>query len=212
LVHEIKNPLTVIKLAKDSIRYCNAGANQEMECNLKQIEDSTERIHKTILNTLNFAKVVPSGQEKLDLKAVVANSIELCRHKTKLKNIQLTFECASQRAEIVGNASQIEQVMINLISNAIHSIPEGRDGLIKVELGVTDSLICCTIQDNGCGMSEELIANIFEPFFTTKSQSGGSGLGLSICQAIISQHNGSINCRSKLGEGSAFTVNFGRAG
>jgi len=212
IVHEIKNPLTVINLAKDSIRHCNAEANQEIECNLKQIEDSIERIHKTILNTLNFAKVVPSGQEKIDLKAVIANSIELCRHKTKLKNVHLTFECAAKRPEIVGNASQIEQVMINLISNAIHSIPEGRDGLIKVELTAMDSLICCTIEDNGCGMSEELIANIFEPFFTTKSQAGGSGLGLSICEAIISQHNGSINCRSKLGEGSAFTINFSRAG
>lgn len=212
IVHEIKNPLTVINLAKDCLRQiCAALNNGEAEKNLTLIENASANIHATILNTLNFAKVVPAGHNKLDLNSVAANSIEWCRRNTKLKNIDILFNRCNEKVEITGNESQLEQALINILTNAVNSIPPGKNGLIKVSIGLSKTLVFCTIEDNGCGMDEEVVNNIFEPFFTTRQQSGASGLGLSICQAIISQHNGSLNCRSKLNEGSVFIINFNRA-
>lgn len=212
IVYEIKNPLGVINIAKDSLLQCFAGTpDGEAKKNLKLIENASASIHATILNTLNFAKVVPAGHIKLDLNAVAANSIEWCRRNTNLKNIGIVFNRCNEKVEITGNDSQLEQVMINIIANAVDSIPQGRDGLIIVSVGLGKSLVFCTIEDNGCGMDEEVVNNIFEPFFTTRQRSGASGLGLSICQAIISQHNGSLNCRSKLNEGSVFIINFNLA-
>ncbi|EKD69095.1 MAG: signal transduction histidine kinase sensor [uncultured bacterium] len=160
---------------------------------------------------MNFAKVVPAGKVSIDLKNVISSAVELCRRNIKSRNSQIVYQACQEKAEIIGNASQIEQVLINIITNAVDSIPAEREGLVRVELNVKEALVYCMVKDNGCGMDEELAANIFEPFFTVRSKSGGSGLGLSICQAIIAQHNGSINCRSKTGEGSVFTVNFNRA-
>lgn len=212
IVRDVKNPLAEITAAKDEMMTSPAaGACLEIKTGLAAIENAAAKIHNSILSTLNFAKVVPAGKVTIDLKNVVSSAVDLCMRNIKSRNSRIVYTACHEKAEITGNASQIEQVLINIITNAVDSIPAEREGLVKVELNVKEALVYCMVQDNGCGMDEELAANIFEPFFTARSKSGGSGLGLSICQAIIAQHNGSINCRSKPGEGSVFTVNFNRA-
>lgn len=211
IVRDVKNPLAEISSAREEMLASPAAsACLEIQRGLAAIDNAAGKIHNTILNTLNFAKVMPAGKTAIDVKASAASAVELCSRNSRRRDVRIFFEPCAEPAVINGNASQIEQVLVNIITNAVDSIPAGREGLVRVGVSTTDALVACSVQDNGCGMDEELAANIFEPFFSVKPKPGSSGLGLSICQAIIAQHNGSINCRSKIDEGTVFTINFNR--
>jgi len=209
IVHDIKNPLTIINLAKDCIALKYIGSQgPEFAATLKQIADSADRIQKIILNTLNFAKALPDKHEKINICEIIEKSVELAKINIKNRKIQINFDHMTQPVFINANADQMEQVFVNMISNAIHAIAEDRSGLITIRIFGKDRMINCLIQDNGVGMPEDVLQNIFESFFTTRSDKEGSGLGLSICQAIIAQHNGVITCQSKPNEGTIFTINL----
>ena len=209
IIHDVRNPMTIIQLSADCLSYMvpQPPAEQVTE-HIKKIENSIARIQKIIETTLDFAKVVPTSQEPLDLCLVIDRSISLAKanQKRDIDIIQNRSENCDA-CHIIGSASQLEQVFINLITNSMQAIPEGKHGIINIALemnGTSD--INVTIKDNGAGMPSEVIANIFDPFFTTKSSTGGTGLGLSICQAIISQHGGKITCESGPDEGTSFTI------
>lgn len=102
------------------------------------------------------------------------------------------------------NASQISQVVVNLLVNAMQALPDG--GTIRLEQTLTADWLCIQVIDDGPGIDECIVARIFDPFFTTKSDSEGTGLGLSICQKIVQQHGGRIELKTTLGQGTCFTV------
>ena len=103
------------------------------------------------------------------------------------------------------DASQIEQVLINLFINAIQAMPEGGDLFIEVFQGPGDEWVVMKIRDTGTGIKKEVLPNIFDPFFTTKSTKG-TGLGLSVSYGIIRQHQGEISVESEEGKGTTFIV------
>ena len=209
IIHDVRNPMTIIQLSADCLScVVPQPPDKQIVEHISKIDNSIARIQKIIETTLDFAKVVPTSQEPLDLCSVIERSISLAKANKKRKieilyNRPLNFEAF----HIIGSASQLEQVFINLITNSIQAIPEETPGMIEIVLVTDDaSGVDITIKDNGVGMPAEIIANIFDPFFTTKSSSGGTGLGLSICQAIVSQHGGKINCESGQGAGTSFTI------
>jgi signal transduction histidine kinase len=106
--------------------------------------------------------------------------------------------------EIVGYPGKLNQVFMNIITNAYQAIPD--KGEIRIRTFMQGSRVVVTIQDNGLGMSEEVKKHIFEPFYTTKQVGKGTGLGLSISYGIIKDHKGSISVESEPGKGSTFTV------
>jgi len=217
IVHDIKNPLTIVQLTKDSIQMKCEGADcrraeivKELEFDFGKIDESVDRIQQIISNTLEYAKVVPGKKSRIDIAEAASKSIALAKINLKnwdpvTVNLNLT---AGGPFYIDGNASQIEQVLVNLITNAIHAIKKGAEGKIDVDISSASGSVAVAVKDNGCGISEEDIQYIFEPFFTTKSEDKGTGLGLSICQAIISQHKGTIAVKSKVGEGTEFVLDF----
>ncbi len=216
IVHDIKNPLTIVQLSKDSLQIKledfllpHPQLQRDVEIDFGKIDESVERIQQIITNTLEYAKVVPGKKTRIDLMEVAAKSIQLSRINLK-DNEKITLDLKSSAGApiyIEGNASQLEQVLVNLITNAIQAIKKDCIGRIEVALSASEGRACVSVTDNGCGISEDDMQYIFEPFYSTKASDKGTGLGLSICQAIVSQHDGFINVKSCAG-GTEFVINF----
>jgi len=212
IIHDVRNPMTIIQLSADCLSCAvPQPPDEQVTEHISKIENSISRIQKIIETTLDFAKVVPTSQEPLALCQVIERSISLARaNKKRNVEIKCVLPQNDEGCRIIGSASQLEQVFVNLITNSIQAIPEERRGSIDITLASCEASVDVAIKDNGDGIPPEVLANIFDPFFTTKSSSGGTGLGLSICQAIISQHGGRIICESPPGEGASFTIKLPR--
>jgi len=215
IVHDIKNPLTIIQLTKDTLQIKIEGLDalcpeikKEFEFDFSKIDESVDRVQQIISNTLEYSKVVPGKKSRLNLTEVAAKSIEMA--KINLKNndsISVSLNASALEPVIIeGNFQQLEQVVVNLIINAIQSLDKKAGGRIEVTADISGGSARLVVKDNGCGISEENMQYIFEPFFSTKQSDKGTGLGLSICQAIVSQHKGEMAVNSKPGEGSEFIL------
>jgi polar amino acid transport system substrate-binding protein len=121
--------------------------------------------------------------------------------------VKISLDLGKGLPEFAGNISRLEQVIINLVTNAAHAIGN-RDGEIKISTryNAEKSFVVISVSDNGRGMDEETKRNVFDPFFTTKRSEGGIGLGLSISYRIIKEHKGEILVESQVGSGTTFTV------
>lgn len=205
IAHEVKNPLTsvlgYIQLSRRLMK------DEKIDEYLKIAESETLRCKQILEDLLKFARMDRHQKSTLDLVEVVNNTIRLINHQLMLKKIKITFKCDG-KIEIMGNANQLQQVILNILLNAMQSIErkgEG-NGLIEVYLLREDGFGVVGIKDNGEGIKEEHLQKIFEPFFTTKGDSGGTGLGLSISYGIVREHNGEIKVKSIYGEGSEFRI------
>src|SRR3954452_8819414 len=145
-------------------------------------------------------------RQNTDLHELVAGVIEMIRHLGKYqdKNVVLR-ETGPVLAEVC--PQEIKQVVLNLITNGLDSIESG--GTVKVSLGIHRTEAHLTVEDNGCGMTDDVMRHLFEPFFTRRRGGQGTGLGLSISYRIVEEHNGQIIAESGgLGKGSRFTVSL----
>ena len=128
-------------------------------------------------------------------------------HSLRRNNVGVEFAAQPALPQVVGDANQLIQVFLNLITNAEHAIREVREsGRINIRLGQIGGHVSVTVQDDGIGIPAEALPRIFDPFFTTKRPGGGTGLGLSICMSIVKEHGGSIDVETLPAGGSAFTV------
>jgi PAS domain S-box-containing protein len=212
VVHELNNPLTSITVYAEylSRKFEAAGAEATDLEKLRRIGASAQRILRFSRDLVQYAR--PSGQEHepVDLAAVVRQSVSICEHLVDRGGISLQVEVDPELPVISAIAGQLEQVLINLITNAVHAVearPEGRDGRVVVRAAVeSPSTVLLEVSDSGIGVGEEDRTKIFEPFFTTKPDGKGTGLGLPIVRNIVEQHRGEITVtRSDLG-GAAFRV------
>jgi polar amino acid transport system substrate-binding protein len=165
------------------------------------------RTKKIVGDLRNFAKKDESGLlDTVDLNDLIKNHMNLTTKQIK-KHATLEVELGENIPKFKGNISKLEQVLLNLLMNAVESI-EKDGGLVKIktEFNQKRDEIYLMVSDNGCGISEPMIKNIFDPFFTTKRERGGIGLGLSITYGIIKDHKGTIEVNSKVGEGTTFII------
>jgi signal transduction histidine kinase len=134
----------------------------------------------------------------------------LTEHLRSEKSIRLTERPAGGPALVLGDESKLQQLLLNLLVNAIEAVAEG--GAIEVGLEVDREAVAFCIRDDGCGIPVEIRDRIFDPFFSTKKNRKNAGLGLSISQHIVELHKGVISCSSREGEGTCFRVSLPRAG
>ncbi len=213
VAHEINNPLAVILqktgwmedllLEED---FQNSKELQEYRISIKKIEEHVERARKVVHSMLGFARRMEPRLEDVDVNDAVKQTVALLNNYARINNIEIQTDLQSDLPIIASDQSQIQQVLMNIISNAIDAI--GKDGLIKVETRLSDSLISIKISDNGPGIPESVQKRIFDPFFTTKETGKGTGLGLWITYNIIEKLGGSISLQSQEGEGSSFMINL----
>jgi len=221
VVHELNNPLTSITVYAEYLvrKLESQGAEISDLEKLRRIGASAQRILRFSRDLVQYAR--PSGRdlEPVDVAGVVRQSVSICEHLVDRGGIALAVEVDPELPVIQAIAGQLEQVLINLITNAVHAVESGERelrasdreptsiGRVVVRAQVeSPSTILIEVADSGPGVGEEDRERIFEPFFTTKPDGKGTGLGLPIVRNIVEQHRGQITvCRSDLG-GAAFRV------
>jgi PAS domain S-box-containing protein len=204
IAHEIRNPLAVCSSAAQFILEHQCPADMRQECAHK-IHQGIKRASMIIENLLRFARPSAAMElQKVDLTSVLKETVSLVSNEAKIQKIELRFQPPRYAIWVRGIAGLLEQAFLNLLLNAIKSMPNG--GTLEIEVGVTRGEVRVALTDTGQGVSPENLDKIFDPFYTTAPVGQGSGLGLSICYSIVKQHCGIIEVDSKLGEGSTFTV------
>jgi two-component system NtrC family sensor kinase len=141
----------------------------------------------------------------VDLSQLIENIVALLSHKFELLGTRVELDLDESVAKIEADADQIQQVLINLIMNAAESM-EPKGGSLVVQTRTVEDEVLIEIRDEGCGIPESDLPRIFDPFFTTKEEGQGVGLGLSVVYGIIDAHGGSLEVKSRLGEGTVCRV------
>jgi len=205
MAHEINNPLQII-LSKVQLLLIDFEKMPELVEGLKLIEENTVRIARITKALLDFADHNSARSEKapLDINSLIQKVASLVTYQLKCSGIKLIIETEEELPLVKADSSQIEQVCLNLISNARHAMPEGGKLTIKTSRG--DEFVQVDFMDTGEGIPEKELSRIFEPFFTTRSNQGNPGLGLSNSYGIIQRHGGTIEVQSQVGKGSTFTL------
>jgi signal transduction histidine kinase len=213
--HEINNPLTIAvgncELLQALLDEKDLVVHRDIlkTCTI-DILDSFNRITKIISNMKSFLYAGQDDKEYCNLETLIQDSLLLLSVKLDANNIQVQINCTQHDLVALVSKSKIEQVLINLIKNAIDSLEEKAPRLPKIEITVSRSSITSNliivISDNGAGIPSANIQNMFTPFFTTKESGKGTGLGLSICKQIIDAHHGKIYASENQKEGATFNI------
>jgi signal transduction histidine kinase len=175
-------------------------ANQE----LALIRESATKANQIVSDLLTFSRQSTPEMQQQDLKATVEAAFRITTYLTRKANVQVITALPEQSVYMTYDAQQIEQVLINLIQNAIQAMPDG--GTLRLSLSQAGEAIALAVQDTGVGISPENLRRIFDPFFTTKPTGEGTGLGLSVSYGIIARHHGRIDVESTVGQGTTFTI------
>lgn len=204
VAHEINNPLCIILGFAQSLLKSAAEDDPSFE-GLKIIEEECQRCAGIVQDLLAYARPSPSHKRPSDIAEIMQSSLALMRHHLQKKNISVTETYEAAVPPISADPKKIQQVLINLLLNAVDSIGDKGAIDIRLEAPDDDGPVRLTIADNGCGIDETLLPRIFDPFISTKF-SHGSGLGLSICRSIILEHGGTIEIQSKKNAGTKVTL------
>ena len=203
IAHEINNPLSgVVGYSKLLLEKSLASDIREK---VEKIAQSGERCRKIVEGVLLFSRQQDSGvRRKVDLGALVDRVLAIGEYQWRMHNVRMIRELDSD-ASVWGDADQLEQVVLNLLSNAVDAMPRG--GTVRVGLRrLQDGGASLTVADEGHGIPPEIQARIFDPFFSTKEIGKGTGLGLAISYGIVQDHGGDIVVESAPGTGASFTV------
>ena len=205
VAHELNNPINNIILTIDSLTGGRKIAEERRLAMLKDILTQAVRASEIVKNLLDFSRSNTTIIEDLDIALVLQETIQVSENQITVNNIKLQVDLATDLPVIRGNRQALQQVFINLLTNAVHAMPSGGELLVRAALE-SDQKIVITVRDTGNGIAEEHLPYIFDPFFTTKEVGKGSGLGLSVSYGIIKKHGGRITVDSSPGKGSTFSI------
>jgi two-component system, NtrC family, sensor kinase len=208
--HEIRNPLTSIR---STIQYVQKDIKDPVKAKMtSELLSEVDRINEIIQGLLSFSNPDKLNQEQVDLQQLITQSVLLITNTAKKKNCKVKLDYNTDKKELFADPSQLKQVFLNILMNAIQAITdEGKitihiDWNERIEKGFDKPIVefIISIIDTGTGISAENLEKIFDPFFTTKED--GTGLGLSISYGIIIQHGGDIAIESEVGKGTKVVV------
>ncbi len=203
IAHEINNPLTNASLGIQTLRnkVGDAGSGQEIMDRLNAVEKNIDRASAIAQELLQFSRQREAEFVPLNINAVINGTLTLMQHKLKTVKIDQNM---GPVPDIMGDTGKLEQVFINVLSNALEAMPVG--GTISLNTLQKDGMVEVQIVDTGAGIPGKDMSRVFDPFFTTKEVGSGTGLGLSICYGIIKQHHGHIRLSSAVGRGTTVTI------
>lgn len=211
VAHEINNPLAVIlqktgwmeDLLEESEFKDNENIEEFRE-SIDKIEEHVERARKVVHNMLGYARKMEPRLEDVDVNDTINQTITILENHARINNIDIQADLDETIPIIASDQAQLQQVFLNLLTNAIDAI--GSNGSIGVKSRRSDDRIVVGIKDDGPGLSEEMMRKIFDPFYTTKISGKGTGLGLWVSHSIISKVGGSIHAKNDPEGGAVFTV------
>jgi PAS domain S-box-containing protein len=206
VAHELNNPLTAILGVTELLRDREA-PDDSTKRQLELTHRQARRAARIVQNLLEFSRPASPQKRPLDVNSLIERTLQLHEHSLRRNNIEVDFHPQPGLPAVIGDANQLIQVFLNLVTNAEQAIREVREsGRIQMRLANIGNSLLVTVQDDGIGIRPEAIPRIFDPFYTTKRPGGGTGLGLSICMSIIREHGGNIEAEPLPAGGSAFTV------
>ena len=202
LAHEIRNPLAgiagVLDIASRDLPDTSPARNV-----MEDAKQEAVQINRILTELLDTARPKPPQFRLLDIVGTAEHAVIFARQQAITKRIQIEFEVKEALPPVEHDPAQINQVLLNLLLNAIQSMD--KPGTIRVVLQQTeDDLVAITVNDEGRGIPPEQLTNIFRPFYTTKGR--GTGLGLSLARRMVESHGGTIGVQSTLGQGTRFTI------
>jgi C4-dicarboxylate-specific signal transduction histidine kinase len=211
VAHELNNPLNNIGLfVGNAIDLIELGlADTEPERILQELRSAMQQVRKAteiISHLRTFGRAASVSYEPVSITRVIQNSLSLMQEQLRLRQIEVRQHLLPEDVVVIGNAIQLEQVFINLLTNARDALSEAPQKIITIECAKDKQAVEISISDSGPGIPVELEQRIFDPFFTTKEVGAGTGLGLSITYGIIRDHQGTITLKNSPGRGAAFLV------
>ncbi|MCD6329360.1 MAG: PAS domain-containing sensor histidine kinase [Candidatus Cloacimonetes bacterium] len=208
IAHEINEPLAGI-LGLAQLMEKNESLDDQAISDLENIVSASLHAREVVKKLMLFARQMPSSQTNLDLNEAVNNAVFFLESRCRKNLVKITLDLKKGIPCIKADSSQIHQVLINLIVNALQAMPDG--GIISIRTSFDAEFVFLECRDTGIGMSKNVLSQIFNPFFTTKKVNEGTGLGLSVVHGIIYSHGGEIKVTSKPGKGAKFLITFPQA-
>lgn len=214
VAHEINNPVSgVLNLAMLMQRILKddgipTGRIPEFRKFLGQVISETTRVGRIVSDLLSFSRRSKPQRTVADLNKIARSTLSLVAHKMKLANVELVTQFQEDLPSIPCDHSQIQQVVLNLVMNATEATQNRNGGHVTVAtmLAPANDAVLLEVSDTGEGIPPENLTKIFDPFFTTKPEGKGVGLGLAVLYGIVEAHGGDVDVKSKVGQGSTFTV------
>ena len=204
IAHSLSNPLNIISGNADYLLLDKGENDKEFE-ELKTILDEATRITKSIRHLLNFSRPVKINKQKVDVNFIINEVLKNSRYIIGNKKISIKKNL-KEIDELYLDSEQIQEVISNLLTNAVQAIPFS--GEVKIKSYQEDSQAVVEITDTGTGIPKENIDKIFLPFFSSKEYGKGTGLGLAITKRIIKEHGGEVNVKSQIGKGTTFILSI----
>ena len=205
VAHELNNPLTGVLGYAQLLMGGQMDARQRKS--VERIFESALRCQKIVQNLLAFARRYPSEKRYLGLNGIIEKTIDLKAYQLRVNNLKVVKKLDPLIPKTMLDFNQMQQVLLNLISNAQHAVAGHRGhGTLTIATASRDGIIRLEVADDGPGMAPEVLSKIFDPFFTTKAVGEGTGLGLSVSYGIIKDHGGRIWADSRAGDGTRIHI------
>jgi PAS domain S-box-containing protein len=203
IAHEINNPLGMIQLVAETALGAT-GDPERVEEMLGQIISDVTRCSHIVKSVLRFAKEQPTEKWTNDLNDIIRHSLDLTREYATRHGVIVAEQLCEELPPVRANPTDLEQVFVNLISNAVNACESG--GRVELETAKVGDRVRVIVRDDGRGMAKEHVERAFDPFYTTRLEQGGTGLGLSTCHGIVTDHRGEIEIVSKERQGTAIII------
>ena len=220
MAHEINQPLNVIQVCADFfLKILKKGASisdEDLKSMANDISSNVQRASEIIKHMRDFARQSEVVKTKVNINDPIKDVFKVLGHQLKVHQIELELDLDSELPCIMADHNRLEQVFINLVTNAMDAMDKKGDELgdvdwerlMKIKSFSENAQAVVTVTDTGTGIPKEIIDKIFEPFFTTKEVGKGTGLGVSISYGIVKDYNGTIEIKSEVGKGTTFKLRF----
>jgi len=209
VAHELNNPLNNIGLfVGNAVDLIELGVTDKGQT-VRELRHALQQVGKAtqiISHLRTFGRAAPVSREPISLRHVIERALSLMQEQLRLRQIEVTVELGSEEPVVVGNPIQLEQVFINLLTNARDAVADSPRKAIRISGSVGSAAVEVAFSDTGHGIPPGLERRIFDPFVTTKEVGKGTGLGLSITYGIVKEHGGTISVVSRPGEGATFLI------
>jgi two-component system NtrC family sensor kinase len=207
VMHEINNPLATIHACAESLELSTPDAAPALRDALRLIQGEVQRCKSIVDSLLDFSRPKPAEKSLLDLNAAIDRTLFILGHHSRFKRLVVRTELDRSIGPVVrANEEQLVQVFVALLLNAMDAMHERGTVVLRTPVGPGAEPVSAEVVDEGDGIRGADLPKIFEPFFTTKAPGRGTGLGLSVCYAIVAEHGGRIDVDSTPGEGSVFRI------
>jgi signal transduction histidine kinase len=203
VAHELNEPLGNI-LAFAQLASKEPGIPEQVARDLDRIVATSLHAREIIKKLMLFARQMPPQKTQVNFNTVIEDGLSFLESRCWRTGVAIEQQLAAELPEIVADPSQLKQVLVNLVVNAVQAMPAG--GTLKITTCAADGHLVLTVEDTGVGMDQEVLQQIFAPFFTTKDIHEGTGLGLPVVHGIITAHGGTISVQSTPGHGSRFEM------